>query len=121
MERARFEQWIADYIRLWKTPGTDALGELFTADATYRASPWGEPVRGLDAIARFWDAERVSAEERFDIEHELLAVDGNTGVARLQVDYLDTGDRWRDLWIIELADEGRCRAFEEWPIAPDEH
>jgi hypothetical protein len=118
MQRARFEVWIADYIRLWRTPGTDGLGDLFTIGATYLVSPWAEPVRGLDAIARLWDEERVSADEPFAIQSELVAVDGATAVARLQVEYHATGDRWRDLWIIELDADGRCRAFEEWPIAP---
>jgi ketosteroid isomerase-like protein len=120
MDRSAVETWLADYERLWRTPGTDRLGELFADDASYSPSPWAPPVRGLDALARFWDAERVSAEEQFDLRTEVLAVDGGTAVVRVEVDYLTAGNRWRDLWIVELASDGRCTAFEEWPFAPDQ-
>ncbi len=114
------EEWIAGYERLWRTPGTDGLAELFTDDVSYAASPWAPPIRGLAALARFWEAERVSADEPFAMRGELVALDGSTAVVRVEVDYTATGNRWRDLWIIELADDGRCRAFEEWPFAPDQ-
>jgi hypothetical protein len=48
---------------------------------------------------------------------ETVAVDGHTGVARVEVAY-GNGDRWRDIWIVRLLDDGRCGHFEEWPIAP---
>ena len=118
MDRSGVERWLADYERLWRTPGVDHLGELFTADAAYRASPYESALTG-DALAQFWDAERVSADEAFDMRSDIVALDGNTAVVRVEVDYLTTGNRWRDLWIIEFADDGRCRGFEEWPFAPD--
>ena len=120
MDRSTVEGWIAGYERMWRTPGTERLAELFTADASYSTSPWSQPVVGLDALARMWDAERVSAGEPFDMRSDVVAVDGNTAVARGEVDYLATGHRWRDLWVIDFADDGRCRAFEEWPFAPDQ-
>jgi hypothetical protein len=120
MDRATVESWIAGYERLWRTPGTEQLGELFDPDASYSTSPWAQAVVGLDALARFWDAERVSAQEPFDMRSEVVAVDGSTAVVRVEVDYLATGHQWRDLWVIDFADDGRCRAFEEWPFAPDQ-
>jgi hypothetical protein len=120
MNRATAEEWIAGYERLWRTPGTEGLGELFTEDASYSPSPWAEAVFGLDALAQFWDTERVSAEEKFDLRAEMVAIEGDTAVVRVEVDYLTTGNRWRDLWVIAFADDGRCRAFEEWPFAPDQ-
>jgi SnoaL-like domain len=119
MDRFAVERWLADYERLWRTPGTDRLLELFTPDASYSPSPWAESVTG-DALARFWDAERVSPDESFAMSSEIVAIDGNTAVVRVEVDYLTTGDRWRDLWVIDFAADGRCCAFEEWPIAPDQ-
>lgn len=119
MDRAGVERWLDAYERLWRTPGTDRLLELFTPDASYLPSPWASAVTG-EALARFWDSERVSAEEAFEMRGDVVAVDGDTAVVRVEVDYLTTGNRWRDLWIIEFADDGRCRAFEEWPFAPDQ-
>lgn len=53
--------------------------------------------------------------------HRPLAVEGDTGVARLEVVYDDPPSaRYRDLWILTLATDGRCTAFEEWPFFPDQ-
>ena len=114
MDRAAVEDWVRRYEELWRTPGTDRLGELFAPGASYLPSPWAEPVADL---AAFWDGERVGPDEGFIATSEVVAVDGATAVVRVSVDYA-TGKRWRDLWVITLDDEGRCTAFEEWPFAP---
>jgi ketosteroid isomerase-like protein len=122
MNRSDVERWVESYERAWRTAGTDGLDELFSPDASYLPSPWGSPVEGLGAIARFWDEEREGPEEPFTMVREILAVDGTTTVVRVSVDY-DGGEtraiqRWRDLWVIRFDADGRCAAFEEWPFAP---
>ena len=122
MDRSDVERWVDGYERAWRTAGTDRLGDLFSPDASYLASPWAPPVEGLSAIARFWEDEREGPDEPFTMAREILAVDGTTAVVRVSVDY-DGGQatpaqRWRDLWVIVFDDEGRCVAFEEWPFAP---
>ncbi len=117
----RFTSWIAAYERAWRTAGAEPLHALFAPDAIYRAAPFHEPLRGLEQIAAFWEAEREGPDEEFTLRAELVAADGATGVARLQVDYGDPVTRtYRDLWIIELDDAGLCTAFEEWPFFPDQ-
>ena len=54
MEHATVEDWLARYVRTWRSPGTDGLALLFTPDATYRPSPWAEPVVGEAPLASFW-------------------------------------------------------------------
>jgi SnoaL-like domain len=120
MERGAVEAWVERYERVWRTPGTDGLGELFTDDASYRVSPFATPIVGADALAEFWDAGRVSAAEVFAMTSAVVAVDGDTAVVRVTVDYEASGTHWRDLWVLEFAADGRCRAFEEWPFLPDQ-
>ncbi len=117
MERAALETWIERYERAWRTPGTAGLSELFAADISYVTSPWGVPISGLEALAAFWEAERDGPDEEFTLTSEVVAVDGDVGVARVEVGYAE-GDRWRDLWIVRLDAGGKCVAFEEWPFAP---
>lgn len=114
---AATQAWVRSYEQLWRTPGTDRLAELFAPDATYRTSPWADPVTGLPAIAEFWEAGRDGPDETFTMDAQVVAVDGPTAVVRVSVDY-DGGDRWRDLWVLTFDDDGRCTAFEEWPFAP---
>ena len=119
MNRAGVEHWVAGYERAWRTAGTDDLKQLFTADATYRMHPYADAADGLDAIARLWDDERDGPEEAFDMTSEILAVDGDTAIVRVEVRYGEPLHReFRDLWILRFDLLGRCTAFEEWAMSP---
>lgn len=111
--------WLAAYERAWRTAGTDALATIFTPDATYLQGPYRTPVVGLPAIARMWEDERDGADEVFQLSSDIVAVEGDTAVTRLEVRYGDPVDQeYRDLWITRFAPDGRCRSFEEWPFWP---
>lgn len=117
--REQVAAWLDGYERAWRAPGTEALAGLFAGDATYSPGPFAEALGGLPAIAAFWEAERDGPDEPFAMRSELLAVEGDVGVARVEVDYERPTPRgYRDLWVIAFAPDGRCRAFEQWPFAP---
>jgi ketosteroid isomerase-like protein len=119
-DRSAVSRWLADYEAAWRAPGTGALAGLFTSDATYLQSPYEQPVAGLDAIKRMWEDERDGPGEVFTLVTDILAVDGPTAVVRAEVRYGDPlRQEYRDLWIIRLADDGRCTWFEEWPYWPE--
>ena len=119
MNRDHVLGWVAAYERAWRTAGTDALGGIFTPDASYRQGPYEEPVLGLAAIAAMWDAERDGPAEVFTMTSEVVAVDGPTAVVRAEVRYGDpVRQEYRDLWVIRFAADGRCEVFEEWPFWP---
>lgn len=120
MDIARVRDWIAGYERAWRTPGAEPLAELFSADATYLQGPYRDPVVGLPAIARMWEAERDGPAEVFTMTSEVVAVDGDVAVARIEVHYGDPPGRteFRDLWIMRFDAGGRCTSFEEWPFSP---
>jgi ketosteroid isomerase-like protein len=118
VDRRALGDWVDAYERAWRASGVDGLGALFTEDATYSTAPFERPFRGLAAIREMWEAER-SPGERFAMTAEIVAVEGDTGVVRVEVDYeRPRRQRYRDLWIVRLAPDGRCRAFEEWPFWP---
>jgi hypothetical protein len=113
------DAWVAAYERVWRTPGTEPLRELFREDATYRMSPYEEPAIGLAEIAALWERERQGADEPFAMSHEIVALEGEVAVIRVEVEY-GGAERlaYRDLWILRFAADGRCREFEEWPFWP---
>jgi hypothetical protein len=52
---------------------------------------------------------------------EVLAVDGTTAVARVEVWYGDPGEQeYRDLWVMRFDADGLCESFEEWPFWPEQ-
>jgi ketosteroid isomerase-like protein len=119
MTRDQVAGWVAAYEAAWRAPGTDALASLFTPGASYQQGPYDEPVTGLPAIARMWEAEREGPDEVFRMTSEIVAVDGSLAVVRAEVHYGEpAGQQWRDLWLIRFAGDARCDSFEEWPIAP---
>jgi SnoaL-like domain len=118
MNREQLLRWLEAYERSWRTPGTDGLSEIFSADASYSTAPYEKAHRGLEAIAAMWEAERRTGEE-FTMESEILAAEGDTGVVRVRVDYRrPRRQEYRDLWVIRLDRDGRCIHFEEWPFWP---
>ncbi len=127
MDEDGFRNWVERYERAWRTPGTAELGELFADDATYRHSPYAEPLTSLTEIARDWEEQRDGPDEAFTMSTEVLAVnpthpDGPLGIAHVTVRYGDDesagGREYRDLWLVRFDDAGRAVAFEEWPFWP---
>jgi ketosteroid isomerase-like protein len=119
VSRAQVAEWLDGYERAWRTAGTDPLRELFTEDATYLQGPYEPPRSGLREIADMWEAEREGPDEEFTMRSEIVAVEGDTAVARLEVAYGNpVKQKYRDLWVIRFADDGRSTHFEEWPFAP---
>lgn len=119
MDRSQVSTWIDQYERVWRTPGTEALRELFTDDAVYSQGPYREPRRGMAEIAAMWEDTRDGPEEVFRMTHEVIAVDGDTAVARVEVWYgQPVRHEYRDLWVMRFAADGRCYWYEEWPFAP---
>ena len=121
MDRAQLSDWIARYEEAWRSPDTGSLAGLFARDASYSTAPYENPREGLDAIAEMWEAERLGPDEEFEMSSEVVAVDGGTGVARVEVRYGPPKEKeYRDLWIVRLDAEGLCTHFEEWPFWPPE-
>jgi len=118
--RGQVSNWVAAYERAWRSPGTGGLAGIFTPDATYQQGPYDERLTGLPAVARMWEAERAGPAEVFRMTSEVVAVEGDTAVVRVEVWYADpVQQEFRDLWVIRFAADGRCSAFEEWPFAPE--
>ncbi len=113
--------WLERYERAWRTPGTAPLREIFSEDASYQLAPYEQPIAGLDAIASMWERERESPDEQFTMASEIVAVQDDTAVARVEVHYGGPPPReYRDLWIVRFDEGGRCVVFEEWPFWPDQ-
>ena len=109
MNREQVRDWVAAYERAWRAPGTGALAEIFTADASYRQGPYDDPVAGLGAIGAMWEKERDGPGEVFRMTSDVVAADGDTAVVRVEVGYGDpVRQEFRDLWIVRFAEIGRA-------------
>ena len=118
-DRAMVSRWLASYEAAWRAPGTEGLAEIFTDDATYRHSPYAEPVVGLNSLQRMWDEDRDGPDEVFTLATEMVAVDGLTAVVRAEVRYgtrsaRSTATCGSGRYVTTAA----AVPFEEWPYWP---
>ena len=108
---ASVSRWIDGYVRAWNSNDAAEVRALFTVDAQYSTEPYNPPWHGSDAIVKGWlDHQDQPGETTFDWEPLELTDDLAviTGTTR----YPDRS--YSNLWIIRLADDGRCRSFAEW-------
>ena len=113
-------QWLARYVGAWRTSDADAIGALFSEDATYRYHPWdeGEEVlHGRPAIIASW-LEEPDPVESWAADYRAWAVDGERAVAVGTTRYLaadgTTVEREYDnVFLLRFDSDGRCSEFTE--------
>ena len=123
LTKERAASWLAHYVRAWETYHPDAIGDLFTEDATYEYHPFEEPVRGRLAIVASW-LENKDTPGTYEGRYEPIAIDGDLAVAHGRSRYFtDTSKaklarEYDNLFLIRFDDEGRCQSIREWYMSP---
>jgi uncharacterized protein (TIGR02246 family) len=107
----RVTSWIAGYVRAWNTNDPADIGALFTDDALYYTAPFREPWRGREQIVRDWLGRK---DEPGETEFHWRPVSSTDDVAIIQGETTYPTEKFSNLWVIRLADDGRCREFTEW-------
>jgi len=121
VDRTAFQNWLDRYLEAWRTNDAEAIGQLFSADATYLWNPYDEPTRGREEIVKGW-TEDWEPPETWEARYEALAVDGDVGVAHGRTRYLagsdSAGREYDNIFVCRFDGEGRCREFTEWFMEP---
>lgn len=114
---AHFGHWLEAYGRASQENDPQASAELFTPEARYFESPFDEPLVGRQAIYDYWAHGARDLTEKTSC-YEILAVQGQLGVARWQAQFtsLWTGLRFEldCIFLAEFDNEGLCSDFREW-------
>lgn len=107
-------RWVQHYILAWTSNEPEDIGALFTRDAVYSTRPDDpEPWNGREQIVARWIASRDEPGD-WTFEWKLLGVDGGRVFVQGRTDYRGDGQSYDNLWIIQLAGDGRATAFTEW-------
>ena len=115
--------WLAAYLRAWETYDPDAIGGLFTEDATYEYHPFDEPVRGRLAIVASW-LEPKDKPGTYKGHYEPIAIDGDLAVAHGRTRYFKDASKaeldleFDSIFLIRFDDRIRCRSIREWWVGP---
>ena len=117
MDRAAFKSWLDSYGRAWMQRNPEAAAMLYAADATYRVTPFQEPMTGRQAILDYW-TEVARTQEHILFDYEILAVNAEHGIARWWASFVRVppglATKLDGIFLISLSDEGRCASLREW-------
>ncbi|HET6301778.1 nuclear transport factor 2 family protein [Microbacterium sp.] len=109
---AAARRWVERYVIAWRTNDPADIGALFTPDVEYRFEPWEEPIRGSEAITEEW-IKRADEPGTYEFTWDVAGIDGSRAFIEAETRYKD-GNHYRNMWVVDLADDGRARRFTEW-------
>ena len=105
------------YKRAWETRDPQLAAALFTEDAEYHEDPFDQPLRGTDAIRRYW-AEATGGQRDIRFEWQPVVETRSAGVVTWQASFkrTRTGKRvsLRGVMLLELRGERIARFREFW-------
>jgi SnoaL-like domain len=111
----RVDEWAEAYARAWEEADDDAVGALFTVNATYRSSPFQEPYRGRDAIEAYW-REVTSSQSKVFVAMGAPVVCGRRAVVEwwTQMDNDGTPVTLPGALILDFDEAGLCEGLREY-------
>ncbi len=118
MDREGFARWLDSYGRAWEQGDPDAAVGLFSENAEYFENPFGEPMKGIEAIRKYWTEGAKESQTDVGFGYEILAVAGECGIAHWWASFHRlTSGKAVDLdgiAQVTFAPDGRCNEFREW-------
>lgn len=108
----RIRSWVEAYVTAWTSNEPADIRALFTDDGEYRTEPWVTPTIGIDAIVAQW-IEIADLAGSWEFEWDIAGMDGARAFVEGVTRYAD-GRVYNNLWIIDLAADGRATSFTEW-------
>jgi ketosteroid isomerase-like protein len=117
LDESTFAAWLDGYKEAWEGRDPAAAAALFTADASYRETPFEPPIVGTEAIAAYW-AKAVSGQRDVAFTWEILGCKGDQGLCHWHCAFTGLpGGEAIDLDGIlrcTFADPHRVSRFDEW-------
>ena len=123
MTNAEVQAWLDRYVEAWASYDAARIGDLFSADATYRYHAGDDPVVGRAAIVADWlspggDPAGRDAPGSWRAHYEPFLVLGGRAVAIGTSDYDATDAHpariYDNCWLLEFDADGRCSSFVEY-------
>ena len=115
------QNWLDEYGRAWVNGDPDHLVALFSDTATYRETPFNDPMKGRQEIREYWQKNAADAQEDVEFASQVWAVKDDTAIAGWQARLTrkDSGARaeldgaFRLVFSHELG-KFQCTVLEEW-------
>jgi len=112
-----FDDWLDAYGRAWESRNPQAAADLYAEDGTYQVTPFLEPMRGKQAILKYW-THVAQTEQTIQFGYEILAVTPEHGVARWWASFVivppGLQTKLDGIFLISLDENSRCHSLREW-------
>jgi hypothetical protein len=112
--------WLDAYVQAWLSYNPDAIGALFSEDASYAWHPWDEGAdvaRGRAAIVKAW-LDDQDTPGTYQAEYEPLAIEGDLAIATGRSRYFTKAGalerEFYNCWVLRFDERGQCTSFTEW-------
>ena len=113
--------WLQRCGEAWVAGDPDAVVRLLTADATYRETPFDEPMRGTEAIRAYWQEGAADGQTDVSFSSTVWGVKETHAFAHCQAAFTRVASGRRveldgSFHLTFAQDEGelRCAALREW-------
>lgn len=121
MTRQDVQDWLDEYGRAWVKGDPDQAAGLFSDIATYRETPFANPMRGRREIRDYWQKNAADAQKDVEFASQVWAVENDTAIASWQARFTEkvSGARIELDGMFRLVfsnEQGtfQCTLLEEW-------
>ena len=115
------QNWLDEYGRAWVNGDPDRVVALFSTAATYRETPFDEPMSGRHAIREYWQKGAADSQEDVEFASQVWAITDDTAIAGWQARFSTkaSGARFELDGTFRLVFSGeqgalQCTMLEEW-------
>ena len=115
------QKWLDEYGRAWVNGDPDHVVMLFSETATYRETPFDDPMEGRLEIREYWQNGAADSQENVEFTSQVWAVNNDTAVAGWQARLTEkaSGERVEldgTFRLVFSREQGtlQCTVLEEW-------
>lgn len=117
LRRESLEHWLRRLGQAWERADAEWAASLFDPEVSYQENPFDPPIRGFEAVKRYW-LEGLATQREVKFTGEVLAVEGNVGVVHWRVEFtrVPGGQRVRldGVSVGRFGAEGKPIEWREW-------
>ena len=123
MNPESLQAWLEGYRLAWEARDPEAVSKLFAEHATYQETPFTQPLRGREAIRRYWSEVVAAAQEQIRFGYEVLAVAEDSAIAHWWASFLRVPSGGHvsldGIFLLTFDTTGRCLELREWWVRKD--
>ena len=115
------QDWLNAYGRAWIDGDPERAVALFSDTATYRETPFDDPMRGRHQIRKYWQKNAADGQEDVEFASQVWAVGKDTAIAGWQARFTNKASGTRveldgTFRLVFSREQGafQCTILEEW-------